>query len=82
MWISVTDKTPGTSDPVLAVAVPYGKRKPQVYAMCYVYSRWHDDEKWVGAWRCAQGDGAEIPTMRVTHWTPMPTPPPRKPQKH
>ena len=79
-WISVTDKTPETPDPVLAVAAWHGEEEPRVYAMCFVYSRWSDDDEWVGGWRCAQGDGFDIPTMQVTHWTPMPTPPPREPQ--
>jgi hypothetical protein len=78
-WINVTDKTPETPDPVLAVAVPYGEQEPRVYAMCYELSRWDDDEDWVGGWHCAQGDGYEIPVSQVTHWMSMPMPPPREP---
>jgi len=77
-WISVMDKLPETPDPVLAVALHPRSVKPRVYAMCYAETRWSDEEDWAGSWNCAQGDGYGIPTQ-VTHWMPMPMPPPHTP---
>ncbi len=69
-WISVEDRLPEGDDMVIYVASPYSEDGVEV--------GWYDSLKgWTnGLWRWESDLATDLIDAGVTHWQPLPPPPP------
>lgn len=65
-WVSVEERLPEDGEDM----TPYLVHVESKYGRSVTLTAWHPDRE--GGWVC---EGDAVPSIRVTHWRPLPAPP-------